>query len=196
MTINQSIKTTMFVTEDLDSLADAVTANTGTGHVATSTISANDGQTHFTIGRQLTEQQQRQLADLLSEYSGVFTEIPGKCDLVQHQIQLTDDRPIWQPQYRFPEGLKDAIESEIHSMLEQGIIQYDYESKYNSPLMAIRKKDGGIRLVNNFVELNKHTVPEHYPMANANELLNKVAKKCISDKNGPPEILLSAACGA
>jgi len=57
-------------------------------------------------------------------------------------------------------------------MLEQGVIQYDYESKYNSPLMAILKKDGGIRLVNNFVELNKHTVPEHYPMANANELLN------------------------
>jgi len=44
--------------------------------------------------------------------------------------------------------------------------------------MAIRK-DGGIRLVNNFVELKMHTVPEHYPMANANELLNKVAKKHI-----------------
>ena len=70
--------TTMFVTEDMDHWTDSMTANTGTGQVATSTISANDGQAKFTIGRQLTEQQQRQLADLLSEYSGVFSEIPGK----------------------------------------------------------------------------------------------------------------------
>ena len=162
----------MFVSEDVDNLAHSMTADTDTGHVATSIINASDGQAHFTIDRQLTEQQQRQLADLLSEYTDVFSETPGKCDLVQRQIQLTDDRPIWHPQYCFPEGLKGAIETELHYMLEQGVIQYDYESKYNSPLMAILKKDGGIRLVNNFVELNKHTVPEHYPMANANELLN------------------------
>ena len=59
--------TTMFVTEDMDHLTDSMTANTGTGKVATSTISANDGQTQFTIGRQLTEKQQRQLRDLLSK---------------------------------------------------------------------------------------------------------------------------------
>ena len=69
--------TTMFVTEDMDHLTDSMTANMGTGQVATSTISANDGGTQFTIGKQLTEQQRRQLADLLSEYSGVFSEIPG-----------------------------------------------------------------------------------------------------------------------
>ena len=88
--------TTMFVTEDMDHWTDSMTANTGTGQVATSTISANDGQTQFTIGRQLTEQQQRQLTDLLSEYTDEYSETTHKCDFVRNTTRLAIERPIWQ----------------------------------------------------------------------------------------------------
>ena len=38
------------------------------------------------------------------------------------------------------------------------MIEEDTETKYNSPLIVACKKDGGIRLVNNFIKLNEKTV--------------------------------------
>jgi len=54
-------------------------------------------------------------------------------------------------------------------------LQYDPDTKYNSPLIIVRKKNNGIRLVNNYIELNKKTITDRYPMANANELLSRAA---------------------
>jgi len=55
------------------------------------------------------------------------------------------------------------------------VIQYDPYNTWNSPLIVVRKSDGNIRLVNNFIELNKRTVPERYTMKRSDELLNRVA---------------------
>jgi len=55
------------------------------------------------------------------------------------------------------------------------MIEEDTETKYNSPLIVACKKDGGIRLVNNFIKLNEKTVQNRYQMANANELMYRAA---------------------
>jgi len=47
---------------------------------------------------QLREQQQRQQANLLSEYTDDFSDTTDKCDFVRNTTRMTNDRPIWKEQ--------------------------------------------------------------------------------------------------
>ena len=60
-------------------------------------------------------------------------------------------------------------------MLEDGIILYDDETSYNSPLVIVNKKNKGLRLCNNFIALNNKTVTEPYMITNMTELLSRAA---------------------
>ena len=130
---------------------------------------------------QLMDEQHSQLTELLHEYSAtVFFPKLGRTVLVQHHIQLTDETPTWQSSYPIPESLRDEVECELKRMEQDGIIELDTESKYNSPLICIRKPNGKLRLVNNFIKLNEKTVKDHYDMKNANEIIYRVAgASCI-----------------
>jgi len=98
-------------------------------------------------------------------------------NLTQHVITLKegDQTPIFDNSYRIPDALRNPVENELKRMLQNGIIKYDPNTNYNSPLVIVKKSDGGIRLVHNFISLNKRTVDDRYQMPNANELLSRVA---------------------
>jgi len=139
-------------------------------------MAVSDETKSFQIGTQLTDKQQQEMKDLLMEFrNDVFDSKPGKTDLIMHKIDLTDQTPVWQPPYKLPESLREETEKELNTMLEQDIIQYDPDTKYNSPMIVFRKPQGGIRIVHNYIQLNRKTVVEKYPMTNANQLLNRVA---------------------
>jgi len=53
---------------------------------------------------------------------------------------MTDEIPCYQPPYRIPETLRDSVEHELSQMLEDGIIQHDDETSYNSPLVIVKKR--------------------------------------------------------
>ena len=129
----------------------------------------------FTIGQQLTDDQRAAMQQLLESYPDVFTTEPGWTGMIEHDIRLTDERPCYQPPYKIPEALRDDVEAELMTLLDNGIIQYEDYTNWNSPLIIVRKRGGGIRLVNNFISLNKKTVDEQYPMNDPNELLSRVA---------------------
>ena len=105
----------------------------------------------------------------------MFAEKSGSTDLIYHTTELNDHTPCWQKPYTIPLSMRDAVESELNSMLQARILQYDPGTKYNSPLIIVRKKNNEIRLVNNYIELNKKTTTDKYPMANANKLLSRAA---------------------
>jgi len=115
------------------------------------------------------------LTELLDEFADVFDQKPGKTDLITHKLHVTDDTPIWQLSYPIPLALRDQVHDELQKLLDADIIQYDAETRYNSPLIVIKKPDGGVKLCNNFVLLNQKSVPEKYQMTDANKLLSRVA---------------------
>ena len=51
------------------------------------------GDREFTTGEQLTAAQRDAMQHLLADYPEVFTDEPGKTDLITHTIKLTDDKP-------------------------------------------------------------------------------------------------------
>ena len=50
-------------------------------------------------GEQLTHEQRSALMDLLSQYTDVLTNKPGRTTLIEHEIRLTDNVPVYQPSY-------------------------------------------------------------------------------------------------
>jgi len=57
-------------------------------------------------------------------------------------------------------------------MEANGIIGYDPYTKYNNPVILVKKPNNRLRIVNDFIKLNEITVDEKYFMPSVNELLN------------------------
>ena len=136
---------------------------------------ADTDSEQFAISNQLTDEQRAKFRNMLSEFPDVFCEQLGKTNVITHKIRVTDETPCYQTPFRIPEMLKKPVEEELTSMLQQGIIKRDDESSWNSPLIVLRKANGGLRLVNSFVGLNEKTITEPYLMTNLNELLSRAA---------------------
>jgi len=143
----------MIVTDDADS--DILCMDGDHSQQADTTGGAPT--TDFVIGSQLTADQAADMRRLLADYNDAFTDRPGRTDLIQHKIQVTNETPTYQPPYRIPESLRDAVYDELMKMLENNVIRYDPDTLWNSPLIVVRKPDGNIRLVNNFIKLNEKT---------------------------------------
>jgi len=148
-----------------------VTQDIESGQTSLSDYGKND----VSIGDKLTVEQQTKLKEVISKFSDVFTDRPGKTDLIQHEIQLTDDSVFYQGSYRVPEALRDEVEQELTRLLDADILEYDDDSPYNSPMIVVKKPTGGVRIVNNFIQLNNKTLTEPYLMTNMNQLLSRAA---------------------
>ena len=46
------------------------------------------------VGAELNGEQRNEVMEVLRSYEEIFTEIPGKASVIEHKIDLTDERPI------------------------------------------------------------------------------------------------------
>ena len=91
--------------------------------------------TDVCVGEQLTPEQRTQLRAVLDRYPKVFDDRPGFTHVIEHKSEVMDQTPIYQRPYRIPESQRDAIERELLNMVQLGIIRYDTESSWSSPLV-------------------------------------------------------------
>lgn len=116
------------------------------------------------------------LLKVLGKHSNLFDEdaplgcIPG----INHHIITSDDGPIRTRQWRLPESACDTIQQECEAMLQEGIIEPS-TSPWLSPVVLVRKKDGGIRFCIDFRNLNKITRADTYPMPRLDETIDRLA---------------------
>jgi deoxyuridine 5'-triphosphate nucleotidohydrolase len=125
----------------------------------------------------LTEKQQQQLDELLAEYHDLFdNEIPGKTDIIQHEINLEDTKPIaLKPYYRRSPLEKEFIQDEIDKMLRQGIIKPS-DSPWTAPVVVVKKKEGKLRFCVDYRQLNKVTTKDQFPLPRIDDLLDTLGK--------------------
>ena len=86
------------------------------------------------INPELNKTQKEQIQALVSEYSDVLTDLPGKTTIIEHEIKLVSDNTVRSRPYSVPHALKDIVKSEIENMLRMGIIE-QIESPYASPIV-------------------------------------------------------------
>ena len=104
---------------------------------------------------------------LLCDYSETFSKNDldlGKCNILKHNIQLTDQQPFKEKYGRIPSHLSEEVKQHLQEMVEVGAIRRSF-SPWASAVVLVRKKDGGLRLCIDLRKLNNRTVKMgmHYP---------------------------------
>ena len=103
------------------------------------------------------------MCKLLYQYRDVFTEKLGTASLVEHKIEMLEDRPIMCKSYRIPYNLRESLRDDVEKMIEMGVIKKS-DSPYSSPIVIVQKKDGTNRICVDFRQINKVTEFDSEPM--------------------------------
>jgi len=91
-----------------------------------------------------------------------------------HRIHLKDDQRIFWKQFNLPEAHTQFIEQTLDEWLKLGVVQRS-NSPYNSPIFCVPKKQGqGLRIVQDFRQLNQHSHIDKYSMKEINECIGDI----------------------
>ncbi|XP_067684362.1 uncharacterized protein [Haliotis asinina] len=178
-------------TDALDDNVNNITRMPTLEHVATAVVEMEDEDHEITtlelptsqssekytdvqIGPLLNDEQKKDLQDLLEEFQSTLTDIPGRTDLVYHQVKLTSDAPVRSKPYPVPHVSKEHIDLEIQKMIKLGVIEPS-TSPYASPVVLVRKSDGSLRFCIDFRKLNAITVFDAEPQPIPEELFTRLS---------------------
>ena len=121
------------------------------------------------ISDELTDKQRKEVRELLAKYPDVLTSIPGKTELLEHDIKLSTAEPVRSKGYPIPYKTREIMESEIDEMIKLGVIEPPI-SPYSSPIVLVPKKDGLVRFCIDFCKLNKVTELDAEPILHVFEI--------------------------
>lgn len=140
------------------------------------TVKPTVGVEAVPIGSGLEEDKRTELQKILTTYKDVFSEIPGKTNLLECRLQLTTSEPINTPQYPLPLAMKEVVEQEVQDMLKLGVIERSH-SPYNSPLILIKKPDNTYRTCVDFRRINEILVSDAEPIPRTDIMFTEVGTK-------------------
>ena len=124
----------------------------------------------------LNPQQREALIDVINQFPDVFSDSPGFCDVVEHEINVSSDfKPKLIRAYRVPETLKQEIERQVDVLLKLGFI-VPSKSPMASGVMCVVKPDKTIRMAYDYRYVNSHTVCDAFPMPNLTDVMHRVGK--------------------
>ena len=125
-------------------------------------------------------QYHQQIAALANEFQHLFLSTDwdlGKCDATSHKIDVhPGSKPIKIPHRRMPLHYKD-LPSKIDVFLEKDLIA-PCQSPYSSPAMLMPQKNGQLRLVIDYRQLNKQTVKSSWPIPSIEETFKTLGGSC------------------
>jgi hypothetical protein len=128
------------------------------------------------IPEELTSNQQQDLGSLYCKFQNIFSDVPGRTNLVSHKIQLTTDKPVRQKIYRTPQAMRDKIKRELDALLELGIIERA-NSPYASPITIVKKPGSDdIRICSDMRAINQICVFDPYEMPRIDDILDQVSQ--------------------
>ena len=103
--------------------------------------------------------QQKAIRKLLIKHADIFSKDEfdiGSTDLVEHEIDTGDAKPMRSAPRPMAYGLKEGGKVTISKLLERGIIEQSC-SPWASPVTLVAKKDGTVRLTIDYRRLNAVT---------------------------------------
>jgi Reverse transcriptase (RNA-dependent DNA polymerase)/RNase H-like domain found in reverse transcriptase/Integrase zinc binding domain/Integrase core domain len=116
--------------------------------------------------------------DALLDYQEIISKHKndlGRSETLQHEISLKNKEPVYVKQFRIPEAHREQAELQVIEWLKLGVVE-PCRSKFNSPLFMVSKKDGGLRIVQDFRALNEQTMEDKYSMHDVSECVAQIGR--------------------
>ena len=119
---------------------------------------------------------------LVKEYDDIFQAIPPRLPPMRemaYTIPLEDgNKPLFRPIYRLSPLEIEEAKKQIKEYIHKGWIEPS-SSPNGSPILFVKKKDGGLRMVIDYRALNKLTIKNRYPLPRIDDLFDQLADSCV-----------------
>ena len=120
----------------------------------------------------LEYQQQRKLFDLLDKYSDLFDGTLGKWNEEPVKLELKEGAtPYHARPFPVLKCHAETLKMEVERLVEIGVLKKVNRSEWAAPSFIIPKKDGTVRFINDFRELNRRIKRKPYPISNIQDML-------------------------
>ena len=130
-------------------------------------------------GKRLNAQQLQELAVVLSKHHKAFAKDSKDYGKVTdkygctHQIITGDAKAVHQKPYRHSKFEEDFLKAMTEELLEAGLIRHS-SSDWISPVVLVKKKDGGLRMCIDFRRLNAVTKRDPYQLPRMDTLMDRM----------------------
>ncbi|KAG6438737.1 hypothetical protein O3G_MSEX000180 [Manduca sexta] len=121
----------------------------------------------------LNPDQNKALANIITEIRNKIGIGLGRTKIIKHTIDTGDSKPVHLKQYNFSPVIRKEIEKELDEMLDKDVVEPSY-SPWCSPLVMVRKPNGGNRLCLDSRQLNKVTKRDTYPLPRVSSILDNL----------------------
>lgn len=143
-------------------------------------------ENEYELGTRLKgdEEEISMIRSLLKYYAEIFEtpkKLPPKRAIDHRILTLPDHKPINVRPYKYGHVQKEEIEKLVVEMLQAGVIRPSH-SPYSSPVLLVKKKDGGWRFCVDYRKLNQATVSDKFPIPVIEELLDELNRATVFSK--------------
>lgn len=139
--------------------------------------------------------------DALMQHETAFSvsqEDMGYTDIISHDILLAQGKPVYTKQFRLPSEQLEVIKGNVMGWLKSGVIETT-NSGYNSPIFAVPKKGGALRVVLDYRRLNVNSLEDKYSIKTIDQCIEEIGHagskvfSCLDLTNGFWQLKLAEA---
>ena len=123
----------------------------------------------------LDDIQKQQLKDLLIEFKDLFDGTLGTWKDQQINIETKEGaKPYHAKAFPIPKSREETLKKEISRLCQIGVLKKVNHSEWAAPAFVIPKKDGSVRFISDFRELNLRIKRKPYPIPKISDLMLKL----------------------
>lgn len=114
------------------------------------------------------------MMSVLNSFKSIFSDVPTETNVLEHDIDVGDTKPIKQHAYRVNPEKRALLRTEVDYMIKHGIAEPSC-SPWSSPCILVPKANTTAkRFCSDFRKLNRVTKPDSYPIPRMDDCVDRV----------------------
>lgn len=123
----------------------------------------------------LSSNQQDLLNETVSKFKSLSSGRLGRTHIMKHVIDTGDALPVRQNPYPVSPIIQEKMGKQLQRMIDLNVVEPSF-SPWCSPVVLVKKKDGGDRLCIDSRKLNAVTKRDSYPLPRVSEILDRLGR--------------------
>ena len=117
--------------------------------------------------------QRKELSDLILSFPSIFKDSPGRTNLLYHDVEVGNNKPIKQYPYRINPTKGKIITDEVDYMLTNNLIKPSF-SPWSSPVVLVPKPNNQFHLCLDYRKVNAITKTDSYPLPRVDDCVDRI----------------------